>query len=136
MADNYRNDTLPRDVWRTALASLIVLLTIGGWVYSLSRPEYRAALPAQTKLWWVEQLVSLALMIACIGVILGKRSFASAAFWLAAYSLVFDLVRWFFEFDQAQIPVPVTVIMYALLMWRLRLTWRRRAVVDTAPPPA
>ena len=117
------------------LATLIVLLTIGGWVYSLSRPEYRAALPAQTKLWWVEQLVSLALMVACIGVILVKRSFDSAAFWLAGYSLIFDLVRWFFEFEEVQIPVPLTVIMYALLMWRLRLTWRRRAVLDTTPPP-
>ncbi|HEY0528011.1 MAG TPA: hypothetical protein VGD02_04225 [Gemmatimonadaceae bacterium] len=135
MADNYSNDTLPRDVWRTVLASLIVLLTAGGWIYSLSRPEYRAALPAQTKLWWVEQLVSLALMVACIGVILRKRSFASAAFWLAAYALVFDLVRWFFEFEEVQIPVPVTVIIYALLMWRLRLTWRPRRVVETTPPP-
>lgn len=136
MAENNSYDTLPRDVWRNVLAGLIVLLTIGGWVYSLSRPEYRAALPAQTKLWWVEQLVSLALMIACIGVLLRKRSFASAAFWLAGYSLIFDLVRWFFEFDEAQIPVPVTVLLYALLMWRLRLTWRRRAVVDPTPPPA
>lgn len=135
MADNYQNDALPKDVWRTVLASLIVLLTIGGWIYSLSRPEYRAALPSQTRLWWVEQLVSLALMVACIGLILGKRSFASAAFWLAAYSLVFDLVRWFFEFDQAQIPVPVTVLLYAFLMWRLRLTWRTRAALDTTPPP-
>jgi hypothetical protein len=134
MADTTTKDPLPPDVWRTVLAAVIVLLTIGGWIYSLSRPEYRAALGSQTTLWWVEQLVSLALMIASIGVLLRIRSFVGAAFWLAAYSLVFDLMRWFFEFGEARIPIPVTVLLYALFMWRLRLARQRRVVPGLSPP--
>jgi hypothetical protein len=134
MADNTTKDPLPPDVWRTVLAASIVLLTVGGWIYSLSRPEYRAALGSQTALWWVEQLVSLALMIASIGVLLRIRAFAGAAFWLAAYSLVFDLMRWFFEFGEARIPIPVTVLLYALFMWRLRLARQRRVVPGLSPP--
>ena len=135
MADNNPNETLPPDIWRTILAGAIVLLTIGGWIYSLMKPEYRAALGAQTTLWWVEQIVSLALMIAAAGVLFGRRAFVAPAFWLSAYSLVFDLMRWFFEFGEARIPVPVTVLLYALFMWRLRLVRQRRVVATPAPPP-
>jgi hypothetical protein len=117
---------------RTLLAVAIVLLTLGGWAFSLSRPELRAALGAQTTLWWIEQVVSLALMVAAIGVLMGKRSFVWPAFWLSAYSLVFDLMRWFFEFGEVKIPVPVTVLLYALFMWRLRLT--RRALATGQSP--
>ena len=135
MADTNTNATLPRDMWRTILAAIIVLLTLGGWIYSLLRPEYRAALPAQTTLWWVEQIVSLALMIAALGVLFGRRAFVAPAFWLAAYSLVFDLMRWFFEFSVATIPIPLTVLLYALFMWRLRLTRRAIAVREVASTP-
>ena len=134
MADTNFAEPLPRDTWRTVLAGAIVLLTIGGWVYSLLRPEYRAALGAQTTLWWVEQIVSLALMIAAAGVLFGRRAFVAPAFWLSAYSLVFDLMRWFFEFGEARIPVPVTVLLYALFMWRLRLVRQRRAAAAAVPP--
>lgn len=135
MADLATSRTLPRDLFRTLLAAAIALLTVGGWVFSLMRPELRSALGSQTALWWIEQLVSLALMVACIGVILEKRAFVSAAFWLSAYSLVFDLMRWFFEFDQGSIPIPVTVVLYALFMWRLRLTRRAIAVREAPSTP-
>ena len=135
MADLNTDSTLPRDHFRTILAVVIALLTLGGWVVALSHPELRGALGSQTKLWWVEQLVSLALMVASIGVALNKRAFASAAFWLCAYALIFDLMRWFFEFEEVQIPVPVTVLLYALFMWRLRLV-RHGRQAEGVPPPA
>ena len=135
MADLATSRTLPRDVIRTLLAVAIALLTVGGWIFSLMRPELRSALGSQTALWWIEQLVSLALMVACIGVIMEKRAFVSPAFWLSAYSLVFDLMRWFFEFDQGSIPIPVTVVLYALFMWRLRLTRRAIAIREAPSTP-
>jgi hypothetical protein len=132
MADVTRDRILPRDTFRSLLAAAIALLTLGGWIFSLSRPELRAALGSQTKLWWVEQLVSLALMVACIGVLIGKRSFIWPAFWLSLYSLIFDLMRWFFEFEEVKVPVPLTVILYALFMWRL---WRARQILTATPSP-
>jgi hypothetical protein len=135
MPDVNTSRTLPRDNFRTILAALIVLLTLGGWIYSLIRPEYRAALPAQGALWWVEQIVSLALMVAALGVVFRKRAFVAPAFWLAAYSLVFDIVRWYFELSEVKVPVPVTVILYGLFMWRIWRVGRRDSAVPEAPPP-
>ncbi|HUQ99247.1 MAG TPA: hypothetical protein VM166_07325 [Gemmatimonadaceae bacterium] len=134
ISDRNTSRTLPRDRFRTVLAVLIVLLTLGGWVYALMRPEYRAALPAQGQLWWIEQLVSIALMIAALGVVFQRRAFVAAAFWLSAYSLVFDIVRWYFELSEVRVPVPLTVILYALFMWRI---WRvgRSAEADAEAPP-
>lgn len=134
MPDVNTSRTLPRDTFRSILAAIIALLTLGGWIYSLMRPEYRAALPAQGTLWWVEQIVSLALMVCAIGVLLGKRAFVAPAFWLSAYSLVFDIVRWYFELSEVRIPVPVTVLLYALFMWRIWRVGRGRTVVEEAPP--
>ena len=134
MPDVNTSRTLPRDNARTVLAAIIVLLTLVGWILQLMRPEARAALPFQGKLWWVEQLVSIALMVACIGVVLQKRAFVAAAFWLSAYSLVFDIVRWYFELSQVRVPVPLTVIIYALFMWRIWRVGRHDTVVQEAPP--
>jgi hypothetical protein len=128
MPDVNTSRTLPRDTVRSILAAIIVLLTLGGWIYSLMRPEYRAALPAQGALWWVEQIVSLALMVCA------KRAFVAPAFWLAAYSLVFDIVRWYFELSEVRIPVPLTVLLYALFMWRIWRVGRGRSAVQEAPP--
>ena len=134
MPDVTTSRTLPRDNFRTVLAAIIALLTLGGWLYSLMRPEYRAALPAQGWLWWVEQLVSLALMVCAIGVVLQKRAFVAPAFWLSAYSLVFDIVRWYFELSEVRIPVPLTVLLYGLFMWRIWRVGRRDRVVQEVPP--
>jgi hypothetical protein len=71
-------------------------------------------------------------MVACIGVLIGKRSFIWPAFWLSLYSLIFDLMRWFFEFEEVKVPVPLTVILYALFMWRL---WRARQILTATPSP-
>jgi ABC-type nickel/cobalt efflux system permease component RcnA len=73
-------------------------------------------------------------MVACVGVVLQKRAFVAAAFWLSAYSLVFDIVRWYFELSQVRVPVPVTVILYALFMWRIWRVGRRDTVVQETPP--
>jgi len=121
---------LPRDNFRSIVAALITALTIGGWINALGKTPLRDALAAQTRLWWVEQVVSLALAIVCIGIILRKRSFLTLAFWLTVYSLVFDVVRWIFEFKEGQLRVPVALILYALFLWRLWITRREVAAVE------
>ena len=98
---------LPRDNFRSIVAALITALTIGGWINALGKTPLRDALAAQTRLWWIEQVVSLALAIVCIAIILRKRSFLALAFWLTVYSLVFDVVRWIFEFKEGQLRIPV-----------------------------
>jgi len=119
---------LPRDNFRSVLAALITLLTIGGWVNALGRTPLRDALRAQTRLWWIEQIVSLALALVCIGIIIRRRSFLGPAFWLTIYSTLFDVMRWIFEFVDGQLRIPVALILYLLFLWRLLLT---RKQVDT-----
>jgi hypothetical protein len=114
-------DLLPRDTFRTVIAALIILLTLAGWVYALVVPVDRFALAAQTKLWWVEQIV---------GILLRKRSFLGWAFWLTIYSLVFDVMRLIFEFKEGQPTIPIALILYALFIWRLHLTRKRVAGTD------
>jgi hypothetical protein len=118
---------LPRDNFRSIVAALITALTIGGWINALGKTPLRDALAAQTRLWWIEQIVAIALAIVCIGIILRKRSFLTPAFWLTVYSLVFDIVRWVFEFKEGQLRIPVALILYALFLWRL---WRTRKEVS------
>jgi len=57
------------------IALAIIALTIGGWIYVLMIPIDRFALSAQTRLWWIEQVVSFVLAIVCVGIIIRKRSF-------------------------------------------------------------
>ncbi|HMI56125.1 MAG TPA: hypothetical protein VK494_08060 [Gemmatimonadaceae bacterium] len=130
---------LPRDNFRSIIAGLITALTIGGWVDALGRTPMRDALRAQTRLWWIEQVVALALAIVCIGIILRKRSFLGPAFWLTIYSILFDVMRWIFEFVDGQFRIPVALFLYLLFVWRLLLTrkqvdarWAATAV--EAPP--
>jgi len=121
---------LPRDNFRSIVAALITALTIGGWINALGKTPLRDALAAQTRLWWIEQVVSLALAIVCIAIILRKRSFLTLAFWLTVYSLVFDVVRWIFEFKEGQLRIPVALILYALFLWRLWITRKEVAAVE------
>ena len=120
----------PRDNFRSIVAALITALTIGGWINALGKTPLRDALAAQTRLWWIEQVVSLALAIVCIAIILRKRSFLTLAFWLTVYSLVFDVVRWIFEFKEGQLRIPVALILYALFLWRLWITRKEVAAVE------
>ena len=89
-------------------------------------PVDRWALSAQTKLWWIEQVVGFVLAIICIGIVIRRRSFLTPAFWLTIYSLVFDVMRWIFEFREGQLRIPIAMVLYALFIWRLHLA--RRAV--------
>ncbi|MGH7603075.1 MAG: hypothetical protein ACRENK_03650 [Gemmatimonadaceae bacterium] len=123
-------DRLPHDVFRTVVALAIILLTVGGWAYALAVPVDRFALAAQTRLWWIEQVVGFALAIVCIGIALRKRSFLTVAFWLTIYSLLFDVMRWIFEFKDGQPTIPIALILYALFIWRLQLA--RRGVTAEA----
>jgi hypothetical protein len=118
-------ELLSRDTFRTVVAAAIILLTLGGWVYALVVPVDRFALAAQTKLWWVEQIVGFVLAIVCIGIVLRKRSFLGAAFWLTIYSLLFDVMRLLFEFKEGQPTIPIALILYALFIWRLHLARKR-----------
>jgi hypothetical protein len=133
-SEQYSPSLLPRDTFRTLIALAIVALTLGGWIYVMTIPVDRFALHAQTKLWWIEQVVGFVLAIICIGIAMRRRSFLAPAFWLAIYSLVFDVLRWIFEFREGQARLPIAMILYALFIWRLHLT--RRAVAAEERPIA
>src|SRR6202165_5250510 len=102
VSDQYSPSLLPRDTFRTLIALAIIVLTIGGWIYAMMIPVDRFALSAQTRLWWIEQIVGFVLAITCIGIVLRKRSFLTPAFWLSIYSLLFDVMRWIFEFKEGK----------------------------------
>jgi hypothetical protein len=123
-SEQYSPSLLPRDTFRTLIALAIIVLTIGGWVYVMMIPIDRFALSAQTRLWWIEQVVSFVLALVCIGIVVRKRSFLTPAFWLTVYSLVFDVMRWIFEFKEGQLRLPIALLLYALFIWRLQLARR------------
>jgi len=125
-SETYSTELLPRDTFRTVIAIAIVLLTIGGWIYVMMIPVDRWALSSQTRLWWIEQITGFVLAIVCIAIALRKRSFLTLAFWLTIYSMIFDIVRWYFEFKEGQPTIPIALVLYALFIWRLQLA--RRAV--------
>ena len=130
----YSAPLLPPDIIRTVIALAIIALTLGGWIYVMMIPVDRFALSAQTRLWWIEQVVGFVLAIICIGIVMRRRSFLAPAFWLTIYSLVFDVMRWIFEFREGQVRVPIAMILYALFIWRLHIARRtvaaeRRAIV-------
>ena len=126
--EQYSTSSLPRDTFRTMIALAIIVLTIGGWIYAMMIPADRFALSAQTRLWWIEQIVSFVLAIVCIGIVMRRRSLLTAAFWLTIYSLLFDVMRWIFELKEGQLRIPIALILYALFIWRLQLA--RRTVAD------
>ena len=132
VSEQYSPSLLPRDTFRTLIALAIIVLTIGGWIYVMMIPIDRFALSAQTRLWWIEQVVSFVLAIVCIGIVIRKRSFLTPAFWLTVYSLVFDVMRWIFEFKEGQLTVPVALVLYALFIWRLQLARRTVAAEQRA----
>ena len=112
---------------------LITLLTFYGWIDALGKTGLRNALPAQTRLWWIEQIVALALAFVCIAIAMRRRAFLEAAFWLTIYSALFDVMRWIFQFREGQLDVPVALILYLLFIWRLVLT-RRQVDVEWGAP--
>ena len=122
--DNHSPSALPKDTLRTVIAVAIILLTLGGWIYVLAIPVDRFALSAQTRLWWIEQIVGFVLAIICIAIVMRRRALLAPAFWLTIYSLVFDVMRWIFEFKEGQLRVPIALILYALFIWRLHLAKR------------
>jgi hypothetical protein len=130
-----RIDRLPPDIFRTIIAVLIALLTIAGWLNIFVKPPLRAALVFQTRAWWwIEQIISVVLAILCIAIVLRKRSVVWAAFWLSIYSLVFDIVRWYFEFKEGQPTIPVPLILYLLFAWRLWVARRQVAAIEDTVP--
>ena len=120
-----RPGPLPRDDFRSAIAALITVLTVYGWIDALGRTPMRNALTAQTRLWWIEQIVKLALAIVCVGIIFRKRWSLTPAFWLTIYSLAFVVVRWVFIFREGHLEILVAPLLYALLLWRLWTTRRQ-----------
>jgi hypothetical protein len=132
LPEQYSTSVLPRDTFRTVIAWAIIALTIGGWIYALIVPVDRFALAAQTRLWWIEQVTSFVLALVCIGIVLRKRSFLAWAFWLTIYSMVFDVMRWIFEFKEGELRIPLALILYALFVWRLHLARRTVATEEHA----
>ena len=131
-SEQYSPSLLPRDTFRSLIALAIIVLTLGGWIYAMMIPIDRFALASQTRLWWIEQVVSFVLAIVCIAIVLRKRSFLTVAFWLTVYSLVFDVMRWIFEFKEGQLRLPIALILYALFIWRLQLARRTVAAEQRA----
>ncbi len=125
---------LPKDNFRSVVAGLITLLTLYGWIDALGRTPLREALLAQTRLWWIEQVVGFVLAIVCIGIIMRKRSLLAPAFWLTIYSLVFDVMRWIFEFYDGEVRIPIAMILYALFLWRLLITRKQVAASEGILP--
>jgi hypothetical protein len=123
-SETYSTELLPRDTFRTLVAIAIVLLTIGGWIYVMMIPVDRWALSSQTRLWWIEQITGFVLALVCIAIALRKRAFLTLAFWLTIYSMIFDIVRWYFEFKEGQPTIPIALLLYALFIWRLQLARR------------
>ena len=123
----YSAPLLPKDTVRTVIALAIIALTIGGWIYAMMIPVDRFALSSQTRLWWIEQVVGFVLAIVCIGIVMRRRSFLAPAYWLTIYSLVFDVMRWIFEFREGQVRIPIAMVLYALFVWRLHIA--RRTVI-------
>jgi hypothetical protein len=132
VSEQYSPSLLPPDIVRTLIALAIIALTIGGWIYVLMIPVDRFALSAQTRLWWIEQIVRFVLAVVCIGIVMRKRSFLTPAFWLAIYSLVFDVMRWIFTLRGGQLAIAVPLILYALFIWRLQLARRTVAAEQHA----
>ena len=132
VSDQFPASLLPRDTFRTLIALAIIALTLGGWIYVMMIPVDRFALSAQTRLWWIEQVVSFVLAIVCIGIVMRRRAFLTPAFWLTVYSLVFDLMRWFFQFREGQLRIPLALILYALFIWRLQFARRTVAAEQRA----
>ena len=137
-APNYapiRTTLLPRDNFRSIIAALIALLTIGGWINVLLKTPLRDHLAAQTRLWWIEQVVSFVLAILCVGIIMRRRSFLTPTFWLTVYSLIFDIIHWIFNFIDGQVEIRVAPLLYALFLWRLWITRKQvnalEATVET-----
>jgi hypothetical protein len=127
-----RLEPLPRDIFRSIIAALITVLTLYGWIDALGRTPMRNALAAQTRLWWVEQIVKFVLAIICIGIILRKRWSLTPGFWLSIYSLVFVIVRWVFIFREGQFEIVVAPLLYALLLWRLWIARKEEAATRQA----
>jgi hypothetical protein len=126
-----RTDRLPPDPFRTVLAILIALLTIGGWVNVFAKPPLRAALFFQSRAWWwIEQIIGVALALLCIAIVMRKRAFLNPAFWLTIYSIAFDAVRWFFEFREGQLHIPIALILYLFFAWRLWVARKQVAVIE------
>jgi hypothetical protein len=125
-----RLEPLPRDTFRSIIAALITILTLYGWIDALGRTPMRNALAAQTRLWWIEQIVKFVLAIICIGIILRKRWSLTPGFWLSIYSLVFVIVRWVFIFREGQFEIVVAPVLYALLLWRLWIARKAEAATQ------
>jgi len=132
VSEPYSTARLPRDTFRTAIAVAIIALTIGGWIYVMTIPVDRWALSDQTRLWWIEQVTGFILALVCIGIVMRKRSFLTWAFWLTIYSLLFDVMRWIFEFREGKPTIPIALILYALFIWRLSLARRTVAAQEHA----
>jgi hypothetical protein len=123
---------LPRDTFRSIIAALITIQSLYGWINALGRTPVRNALAAQTRLWWLEQIVKFVLAIVCIGIILRKRWSLTPGFWLSMYSLVFVIVRWVFIFREGRFEIYVAPLLYALLLWRLWIARKEEAATRNA----
>jgi len=110
------------DPLRTVFALLVAVITLGGWVYALSRADLRAGLSGQPFTWWFEQMVILAQALACLALARGVVRAWRPASILTGAGLLITTLAWMQGIRlTGRHPIPVTPIVNALLLWRL---WR------------
>ena len=124
---------LPPDLVRSLLAATLTALAFGGWIYSLARPEMRAALGEQAAIWWAEQLLLLVQAVLCLGILLNRRTLVPAVIALTALMLLFGAVHWWQALMQGRLSLPVTWVLNSLFFWRLRASRRTPTGAIDAP---
>jgi hypothetical protein len=110
---------LAPDRLRTVFAGALSLLAFGGWAYSMSRSDLRAALAAQSPIWWIEQLLLLTQALVCLGVMLRWAALLRPAVWLTVVILGFGALHWVLALVQLRVSLPVTPLLNTLFLWRL-----------------
>jgi hypothetical protein len=104
------------------VAVVIAVLSLGGWVYTLSKPALRATLGTQTAAWWFEQGIILLQALACLAFVRGVGRASRPASILTGAALLITTLAWVQGMQlTGRHPIPITPILNALLLWRL---WR------------
>lgn len=102
-----------------ALALMIALLAIGGWVFALAKPDLRASIVTQPMSWWMPQAIVLAQAILCLMVAAGRNA-RGPLLVLTAAALALGLLTWVQGMRMSgRHPLPFTPALNALLLWRL-----------------
>ena len=108
------------DLLRTLVASIIALLSIGGWIYVLSKPELLRTIAQQPPTWWVEQTVVFLQALLCFAIIARIAEARLPALILTGLALLITAGAWIKGMQlSGRHPIPFTPILHTVLLWRL-----------------